>query len=162
VREGSRAQELGKLPWGTGGVVAGPLVVNSVGRDAWHRERDGRCEQEPGQWSPQAHGTPHQPCCQSSHFPGTSGHQQMAPFSRGEWPLPWQTWPGGNTRLPRQADSCLWEGGCFAASLPSTLAALVCVVRQGLGNCQMFGENTSTHHVGDAGARGAQVKPGFI
>ena len=46
--EGSRAQQLGKVPWGAGEVMAGPLVVDSVGRDACHKERDGRCEQEPG------------------------------------------------------------------------------------------------------------------
>lgn len=114
--EGSRAQQLGKVPWGAGEVMAGPLVVDSVGRDACPKERDGRCEQEPGQWSPQACGTPHQPCCQRSHFPGTSGHQQMAPFSRGEWSLPWQTWPG-ETLASRDRQTA--ASGRVAASLPA-------------------------------------------
>lgn len=87
---------------------------------------------------------PHQPWCQRPHFLGTSGHQQMAPFAKGAWHLPWQTGPRENTRLPRQADSCLWENVCFAASPPSTLAALACVASQGLGSFQIFGENTST------------------
>lgn len=78
----------------------------------------------------------------------------MAPFARGGWHLPWQIWPKENTLLQRQADNCLWESICFAASLPSTLATLVCAALQGLGSCQMFGENTSSHHMGDSGLRG--------
>lgn len=57
----------------------------------------------------------------------------------------------GKHSLQRQADSCLWESACLAASLPSTLATLVCAALQGLGSCQMFGGNTSTRHVGQSG-----------
>lgn len=53
---GSRAGWLGSSGV-AGEVIRGRLEAHSVVRDPCHKERDGRYEQGPSQWSPQACGT---------------------------------------------------------------------------------------------------------
>lgn len=155
--EGCRATGAWGSPWGTGEVMARTARRTWwAGTHATGRGGGAHVSRSPASGH-QARGM-----CHTSHvLPKVSFLRGIrAPTDgsflwRREWPCPGRHGLG-NTCLPRQADSCSWEGGCFAASPPSTLAArLWCSTGAQVAKCL---RKTPTHHVGDTGALGGPAE----